>query len=1144
MVHFWEDQSKGPLAASKSFAYGYSGCAAAAVSFDITGQIRTDVANSKPTRTLWMIAANEASDTQSWKEFLETSPTLTIRYNHKPNKPTGLTTSPKTACAGDTTVGDGSVSLYAPVSDRNGGTLGVTFTLWKTSDSTQTPLVSSDPNLLTYSSGSTAALVVPVATLRTAANGAMTDFSWKVQVTDFRTPSDWSATCRFVFDPTRPGAPNVPEIPDGTTTIGTAFTVDVSAADGTTPSGYIYQLNAGPPVDVPATDGVAAITITPTRFTNTLTVTSVSAGGNLGDSRNVTFNSQPAATAPDADLTGDSAADLITVGAVNGLPPGLWLAPGGVNHDAVLATNIGARGNGVTGNNSPADFDGAQAITGHFTGTGLQDVLVYYPATGNGSVLRANGDGSVIQAQQSGNQFSIAGELLTDEDGSRPRQLANAGDSRGAATGIPDLIGISGNPIDGHHLTYYSNFFAPALYGNPQPIDQTTPTGGTDWENWTIATAQLATGTAMFLWNRTTGALHLWTNLAFDGVNKLTFTAYRLSDAWNVGADLTLHAADVNADGTPDLWTVGAGGTTTRWYVNDLDSGLGSITAQPAQALVTSNHSWQLNDDADVTVTTAKDSAGTLDATGNAGVRWSTGDAFDPDAVFDGVSGTIKTTGAAVDTNGDFTVSAWVKPAALGGTVLSQNGTNTARFKLWTDASDASWRFALARSDVASPVLDTAVTAPGTARVGVWTHVMVSYARSNGAMTIYLGGVHAGRASNPTGWTATGEFRMGSHRTGTSSHGGWFAGAMAYVQTWNRVWTVDADARSSGEVAAIQAATGAVVAYRRGADGWIWGSGQATPGGAFGPWVRIGDRSGFVGSPTALKAANGTIVVYARGIDNQMYGVGQPSVGAAFTTWRAIGTGQPAAGFASDPSAVLTTSNTIALYARGADGWVWGTAQATVGGPFGPWQRIGTGGSGIAGRPYVTKAANGAIVIYARGTDKKMHGVGQPSPGAAFGSWVPIGTGGPDEFAGDPVAMLNVNGTLALYATGANGMIYVSGQSTIGGRFGAWQIVGSGQPTFAGDPAPLMASNDRIVIYGRGTDGKIWGSQQSAIGGSFGTWNIMNSSQPAAGFASNPTAVLNGNDAITLLARTTDNRIFMTDQPSPGAGFVPWTEIP
>ncbi|MCW3845507.1 hypothetical protein ONA70_36140, partial [Micromonospora yasonensis] len=358
--NYWEGVSKGSAIASKSFAYGYSGCDAAAVSFDITDQIRTDVTAKRATRTLWMVAANEATDTESWKEFLETSPTLTIRYNHKPNKPTGLTTSPKTACAGGSTVGDGTVSLYAPVSDPNKGTLGVTFKLWKTSDTTQTAIASSDPNLLTYSSGSTAVLIVGVDKLRAAAGGAITNFSWKVQATDFRTPSDWSAACKFDFDPTRPGPPSVSE-PSAGATIGQPVTFTITKGTSTTvPSSYVYQLNAGAPVEVDAdASGNATVTISPTRFTNTLSVSSLSAGGNFGDSASKTFNAAPAATAPDADLTGDDAPDPLAIGAVNGLPPGLWLA-GGKGNAGIdrIGTNIGARGNGFTGENLPTDFTG------------------------------------------------------------------------------------------------------------------------------------------------------------------------------------------------------------------------------------------------------------------------------------------------------------------------------------------------------------------------------------------------------------------------------------------------------------------------------------------------------------------------------------------------------------------------------------------------------------------------------------------------------------------------------------------------------------------------------------------------------------------------------------------------------------------
>ncbi|MFC0003707.1 LamG-like jellyroll fold domain-containing protein [Micromonospora siamensis] len=1150
--NYWEGVSKGTAISSKSFAYGYSGCDAAAVSFDVTNQIKTDVTNQRGTRTLWMVAANEATDTQSWKEFLETSPTLTIRYNHKPDKPAGLTTSPRTACAGGSTVGDGAVSLYAPVSDRNGGTLGVRFKLWKSDDTTQTAIASSDPNLLTVSSGSTAALVVPVDKLRAAASGTLTGFSWMVQSTDFRTPSDWSDVCTFKFDPTRPGAPGIPQVADGTTTIGQAFTIAVSPPTNGSVSGYVYQLNAGPPVDVTAdATGNATISVTPTRFTNTLSVTALSPAGNVGDAASATFNSAPAATAADGDLTGDEAPDLLTVGGANGLPAGLWLGAGGTEGTTLPGTNIGLRGNG-TDQNLPSDFTGAQAVTGHFTGTGLQDVLVYYPGgtnPGGGAILRANGDGSVIQAQRNENHASLTSDLLLDSDGNRPRQLVNAGDSRGANAGnpnaIPDLIGISGDATHGYHLNYHQNVFAPALYINPTALTTTTPTGGMDWDNWTITTAQLGGGTAMFLWNATTGALHLWTGLvANPDANQLTYAAAYNLGLWNVGKQLTLRAADIDTDGTPDLWAVGAGGVVTPYLVSNLANGTGTISARPAQTLITSDHTWQLNDGTSGAVGTAKDTVGTLHATGNAGAAWSTGDTFDPDVVFDGTSGAVATPSSAINTNADFTVAAWIKPTAFGGTVLSQDGVNTAGFRLWTDGTDKSWRFAMPRTDVAAPTWDVAVSAPGTARLGVWTHVMVSFAKTSGRMTIHVSGVNAGRAGHTTGWSAAGPFRMGNQKTGTGAYGGWFSGELAFVQSWNKVWPIDADTAASGDPAVLKGQSGVLVTYRRGADGWIWGTEQTTAGGAFGPWIRIGNRGGFVGSPAARKGGNGTIVVYARGIDNQMYGAGQPSVGAPFGDWKAIGAGQPAAGFASDPSVVLTPTGILVLYARAADGWVWGANQTSVGGPFGNWVRMGLSG-GVASKPYAMLAANGTIVIYARGTDNLIRGIGQPSAGAAFNAWKTMGlqapTGG---FVGDPTGVLDPNNHLVLYARGADGKLWTTAQSTVGGSFGNWAVVGAGQPTFAGDPAPLLAGNGTTVLYGRGADGLVWGAGQSTVGGTFGTWKVMGTNPPAGGFASNPAPGLNSNNTITLLVRSADNQTCSVGQSTVGGALGSWIVAP
>ncbi|MGW5560041.1 LamG-like jellyroll fold domain-containing protein [Micromonospora sp. NPDC003944] len=800
--NFWETQSNTRLAASASFAYGYSGCAAAGVSFDITSQITTDITNNRTaTRTLRMVGENEGSDDETWKEFLETSPTLEILYNHKPNKPTGMTTSPRTACAGGSTIGDNPVYLYAPVSDPNGGTLGVSFKLWKTADSSQTALASSNPNLLTYSSGSTGVLIVPSATLRAAAGGAITNFSWKVQATDFQVASDWSATCNFTFDPTRTGAPDIGQ-PQGQPKIGDEVSFAITPpSTGTQPTSYSYQLNGLPPVTISASAGAATVVATPTRFTNTLAVTSLSAGGNFGETATVTFNADPADIAADADLTGDGVADLLTVGARNGMPSGLWLGTG-MNSGAVRTTvnDIGARGNGVTGNEDPSDFNGGQAISGHFFGSGLQDVLVYYTAganAGNGTILRGSGDGSVIQPYN--NQVSVSGELLLDGNGNAPLQLVNAGDGRGTGSTLPDLIGTSGDATNGYFLNYYPMAFAPGLYYYSASTQNLTPTGGVDWNNWTIATAQVNGSTAMFLWNSSTGALHLWTNLAYNqDTNQLTYTPYTLSTNWNRGATLSLRAADVNSDDTPDLWTVGANGLTTAYLVSGL-GGTPTIANQQAQGLVTAKHTWPLDDGgAGATAATAADISGGSTLTGSGNAYWHEGDLFSPDLRLNSDStgtgvdanGTGSLVSAAspvlIDTTKSFSVAVWVKPTTAGKIILSEEGSRSARFILWQEQSDNTWRFGMARSDSDAWSYDQAISAPN-AQLGVWTHLVATYNATTSTMALYVNNNLAGTAQHPAAvsWPSTGRFVIGHYRY-KGAPSSYYSGQVSNVQHWDR----------------------------------------------------------------------------------------------------------------------------------------------------------------------------------------------------------------------------------------------------------------------------------------------------------------------------------------------------------------------
>lgn len=789
-------------------AHGYnSSCPAAGVGYDITSTMQADANNKATNQTFGLQAASE-TDAYGWKQFASAT-TVSTTYDHTPNTPAGMTTSPNTQCTATppTPVGDGQVTLYAPVSDPDGGTLGVHFQLWKTG-TPATILASSDPNTLTNTSGTTAVLNIPETTLKTAAGSTLTEFSWNTQTTDFNPntavgTSSWSTTCNFNFDPTRQGAPVITPPPSSggmTGTIGTTETFTIAKpTTGTTPGSYLYQLNGAAPLKAPAdTNGNATLATSPTRFTNTLTVTSVSAGGNIGDTAALTFNSNPANTQTDGDLTGDNIPDLLTTGNQNGLPPGLWLAQGNTSGQvATAATDLGTNGTGVGTSSGPTDYNGTQAITGHFnTGGNLQDVLVYNPSTGTGTFLFGNGDGSPLQPL-SGSAIVLNNlTALTDANGNIPQQLANAGNTSGLAAPYPDLIGISNNT-----LSLYASG-TPGQYANADqygtPIAATlSPDTTLDWNTWTIVTAQDTragtTTTDMYVWNKTTGALYLWENLAYNtttGANNLTYTPFTIANGtttvWNKGANLTLEAADVNQDGTPDLYTTGANGITTT-YLATAATTTATLAAQPNQTLVTGTHTWPLNDNTTGQATTTADTTGAthgsaLNLTGTTGATWNTGDLFTPDVKLDGTTGHLAATTGALDLTNSFTVSAWVKPATGAGVVLSQDGTADSGFVLYPTST--GWTFGL--NTGAGTAWNFDGISGGTVQYGSWTHLTATYDKTTTVMGLYVDDVFVATGNHTAPATgATGPFQIGDDLN-ASTRGAYFNGQVAGAQTWNQ----------------------------------------------------------------------------------------------------------------------------------------------------------------------------------------------------------------------------------------------------------------------------------------------------------------------------------------------------------------------
>jgi hypothetical protein len=805
----WAGVSLGSAVDSANVAHGYnSSCPAANVGFDVLSTVRTDVTGKKGTQTFMLKAADE-TDKFSWKEFTHPSssvgPILTIQYNHTPNTPSAPKTNPASACAGGGAIGLGPVSLTATVSDPDGGTVGATFKL--VNHGTGATVQTSDPQVTHATSGQAVSFALDQSKLNASANKAITQFDWSVTATDYKATSG-AATCHFTFDPTTPGAPAISDPPDGVI-IGQTVSFTASPSGTLTPGAYLVQVNGAAPVRHTASNGIATFSVKPTRLANTLSVTSVSSTGtNIGQPSDRIFNAAaPTTPTVDQDLTGDGIPDLLAAGGPGAaLPSGLWVGSGNrtTGVDPIPA-DIGMYGDRLTGG-LPSDFDGSHAISGLFApdAGGLQDIMAYQPQgaaanEGGGEILEGSGDGSPIDPS-SGEQHTISAGALDDQfdypNPVAPLQLVNAGNTSQSGHAYPDLIGIGGDATDGYTLWYYNSEFQPGVFDGPYPmLGVLTPTGGSDWNTWTLASAQIGGQTDLYLWQKSTGALYLWRNLFYSSDDNSFDYSPTAFGTWNAGASLTLQAADIDGNSTPDLWALGSGGTATAWLNNGT-----SLTSLNQRTLATAAHTWQLAEGTTdgAPITTAADTTGTLNVTGNSGVTWNTGGLFDPDASFNGTSGALAAGAAAVNTGADFTVSAWVRPKSASGYVLSQDGAHQASFVLYP-GSDNFWYFGMSQSDTGTATYDLVHNVTeGPVHYNVWQHITASYNAATKTMALYINGnpVFSGVRTTSTTSTA-GKLQIGD-RQFNGTHTGYFNGEIANVQTWNQTLSPDQIADISG----------------------------------------------------------------------------------------------------------------------------------------------------------------------------------------------------------------------------------------------------------------------------------------------------------------------------------------------------------
>ncbi|MEV6052891.1 LamG-like jellyroll fold domain-containing protein [Streptomyces sp. NPDC052107] len=144
-----------------------------------------------------------------------------------------------------------------------------------------------------------------------------------------------------------------------------------------------------------------------------------------------------------------------------------------------------------------------------------------------------------------------------------------------------------------------------------------------------------------------------------------------------------------------------------------------------------------------------------LTASGSAAFGTDAPSGLSGSVAFDGSTGFLKSKQSAVNTLGDYTVSAWVKiNSALGTAAICQGTTTHQAFYLAYDKSNQGWMFQTTTSNDPSSDFPTAEGDANTGVVGVWTHLVATYQApvagdsSTGTMSLYQDGTLMGTAKN------------------------------------------------------------------------------------------------------------------------------------------------------------------------------------------------------------------------------------------------------------------------------------------------------------------------------------------------------------------------------------------------------------
>jgi len=281
----------------------------------------------------------------------------------------------------------------------------------------------------------------------------------------------------------------------------------------------------------------------------------------------------------------------------------------------------------------------------------------------------------------------------------------------------------------------------------------------------------------------------------------------------------------------------------------------------------------------------------------------------------------------------------------------------------------------------------------------------------------------------------------------------------AYTGTdWSAGWKSLGGQVNSNVVGVAQGANASL--FLRGIDDAIYSFTDTA--GTWSIWNPLGGV--LTSDPAAVVDQSANTWVFARGTDYALY-VREQSGGG----WTRLG-----GRLASDPTAVAHAGN-LSAFLLGTENDLWSITQTG-----GTWGALGSLGGTLTSNPAAVVDTSGTVWVFARGVGNGLWGI---RPGV--GAWTPYG----GDLAGDPAPVVDSTGTVWVFARMADQSIQAMSTATPG----TWVSLGpwpGGAGTFVADPSPVLAGAN-LWVFGLGADYSVWAMEATGSDFTAKTWEFL-----------------------------------------------------